>query len=70
MRKERVYRPERVRRLSYNAVRYLYVGEFLEAHNGAVTAIATCFIAGFTFILWRATTRQARITDAALVLAS
>jgi len=35
----------------------LYVGEFLEAHNGAVVAIATCFIAWFTLTLKRSTDR-------------
>jgi hypothetical protein len=28
----------------------------LEAHDGLVTAVATIFIAGFTYTLWRATT--------------
>ena len=47
----------------------LYIGEFLEAHAGAITAIATGFIAWFTLTLYEATTQQSRITNAALELA-
>lgn len=39
-----------------------YVGEFLETHNGAVTAIATVFIAAFTIVLALVTNRQAKLT--------
>ena len=50
--------------------------EILEAHNGAITAIATGFIGWFTYTLWRssekmwvATADQVRITNTALQLA-
>lgn len=36
-----------------------YVFQVFDAHNGAVTAIATCFIAAFTITLWRSTKRLA-----------
>jgi hypothetical protein len=43
--------------------------EFLEKYNGAVTAVATAFIAIFTIVLVLVTGRQARLTTAALNLA-
>jgi hypothetical protein len=46
----------------------LYIGKFLETNNGAVTALATCFIAWFTLILWRATTEQGRLTQQSIDL--
>jgi hypothetical protein len=36
--------------------------EFVDAHNGAITAIATILIAGFTVVLARVTGRQANLT--------
>jgi hypothetical protein len=33
------------------------LGNFLEAHNGAIAAVSTVFVAAFTYTLWRATTR-------------
>lgn len=42
---------------------------FLDKYNGAVTAVATAFIAIFTIVLVRVTGRQARLTTAALNLA-
>ncbi len=38
-------------------------GGFLADHNGAVTAVATVFIAAFTIVLALVTGRQARLTD-------
>lgn len=35
----------------------LAAGDFLERHNGAISAISTIFVAFFTYTLWRATTR-------------
>jgi len=43
--------------------------EFLDKYNGAVTAVATAFIAIFAIVLVRVTGRQARLTTAALNLA-
>lgn len=40
-------------------------GDFLEKHNGAVTAVATVFIAIFTIVLTLVTGRQARLTKIA-----
>jgi hypothetical protein len=45
------------------------IGDFLDAHNGAITAIATGFIAWFTWILYTVSREQSRLTDAALKLA-
>ena len=42
-------------------------GEFIEANNAAITALATAIIAAFTITLWRATTEQGRLTKQALV---
>lgn len=42
-------------------------GEFIEAHNGSITALATIIIAAFTGTLWAATTRQAQLTKEALI---
>jgi hypothetical protein len=33
------------------------IGDFLDRHNGAISAISTVFVALFTYTLWRATTR-------------
>jgi hypothetical protein len=41
----------------------------LNENNGAVTAVATLAIAGFTLILWLATSRQARLTGDTIALA-
>jgi len=43
--------------------------DFLEKYNGAVTAVATAFIAAFTIILARVTGKQARLTREAIDLA-
>jgi hypothetical protein len=43
--------------------------EWLEAYNGAVTAVATVFIALFTIVLAWVTTVQARLTRRAVTLA-
>jgi hypothetical protein len=40
---------------------------WIEAHNGAVTALATMVIAAFTVVLAIATTRQGRQTAQALI---
>jgi|HubBroStandDraft_4_1064222.scaffolds.fasta_scaffold26042_4 hypothetical protein len=32
-------------------------GNFLEAHNGAISAISAAFVAAFTFTLWRSTVK-------------
>jgi len=42
---------------------------FLDAHNGALTAIATIFIAAFTIVLAWVSIRQARLIDAQVRLA-
>lgn len=42
-------------------------GEFIEAHNGAITALATIIIAAFTGTLWAATNSQAKLTREAFV---
>lgn len=42
-------------------------GEFLDAHNGVITALATIAIAAFTVVLAVVTNRQARLTKEALV---
>jgi hypothetical protein len=41
----------------------------LNENNGAVTAVATLAIAGFTLILWLATSQQARLTGDTIALA-
>ena len=43
------------------------IGDFLDAHNGTITALATIVIAAFTAILTIVTNRQARLTKEALV---
>ncbi|MDB5610235.1 MAG: hypothetical protein JWP25_7135 [Bradyrhizobium sp.] len=55
--------------LNYIAGIATAVLDFLEKYNGAVTAIATAFIAVFTIVLARVTGKQARLTTAALNLA-
>jgi hypothetical protein len=42
-------------------------GEFIDANNGAITALATIVIAAFTGTLWIATSTQARLTREAFV---
>jgi hypothetical protein len=42
-------------------------GSFIDANNGAITALATIIIAAFTATLWRATTDQAKLTKEALI---
>jgi hypothetical protein len=42
-------------------------GEFIDAINGTITALATIVIATFTATLWRATTRQSELTREALI---
>lgn len=41
---------------------------FLNENNGAVTALATIAIAGFTLILWIATSREAQLTTETIAL--
>jgi hypothetical protein len=48
---------------------FLCAGEFLDAHNGAVTAFATIFIAIFTIVLACVSRAQARLTRDAIKLA-
>jgi hypothetical protein len=55
--------------LSYAAGIASVVLDFLEKYNGALTAVATAFIAAFTIVLARVTGRQARLTTDALNLA-
>jgi hypothetical protein len=43
--------------------------KFVDDHNGAVTAVATIIIAGFTVVLARVTGRQARLTRESIDLA-
>jgi hypothetical protein len=43
--------------------------DFLETYNGAVTAVATIFIAAFTIVLALVTGRQARLSREAIELA-
>jgi hypothetical protein len=38
-------------------------GNFLEAHNGAISAVSAVFVAAFTYTLWRATTRLWRTSQ-------
>jgi hypothetical protein len=42
--------------------------DFTQRYNGAVTAIATIFVAAFTIVLARVTARQARLTREAVAL--
>jgi hypothetical protein len=44
-------------------------GEFIEAHNGGITALATIIIAAFTGTLWLSTNQQARLTRKSIELA-
>jgi hypothetical protein len=46
-----------------------HLGEFLNYYGVAITAAATVAIGWFTATLWRATTEQGRVTNAALQLA-
>jgi hypothetical protein len=55
--------------LNYAAGIASAVLDFLEKYNGALTAVATAFIAAFTIVLARVTGRQARLTTDALNLA-
>src|SRR4051794_33769904 len=36
------------------------LGDFLETHSGAISAVSAVFVAAFTYTLWRATTRMWR----------
>lgn len=47
----------------------LGVAEFIDAHNGVVTALATLAMAAFTGTLWRATTEQGKLTKQSIDLA-
>lgn len=42
-------------------------GNFIADNNGGMTAFATLVVAMFTATLWMATTRQARLTEEALI---
>jgi hypothetical protein len=44
--------------------------DFLQAYNGAVTAVATVLIGIFTYVLARVTGRQARLTRDSIELAN
>jgi hypothetical protein len=44
-------------------------GEFIESHNGGITALATIIIAAFTGTLWFATNQQATLTRQSIDLA-
>ena len=41
-------------------------GDFIDANDGTITALATAIIAAFTFTLWRATSEQGRLTRMAI----
>ena len=41
-------------------------GDFVDANDGGITALATAIIAAFTFTLWRATSEQGRLTRMAI----
>jgi hypothetical protein len=41
-----------------------WIFDFIDAHNGLVSAIATVFIAAFTYVLIRVSSRQAELTRA------
>jgi hypothetical protein len=55
--------------MNYAACIVTAVLDFLETYNGAVTAVATIFIAVFTIVLARVTGRQARLSREAINLA-
>jgi hypothetical protein len=55
--------------LNYAARIATAIFDFLEKYNGALTAVATAFIAVFTIVLARVTGKQARLTTDALNLA-
>jgi hypothetical protein len=42
-------------------------GEFIDAHSGAITALATIVIAAFSVTLWIATSTQAQLTREAFI---
>lgn len=54
-----------------------YLGPFIfrwivavaDAHNGLITAVATLFVAGFTWTLWRTSSKQAELTRDSIKLA-
>lgn len=55
---------------TFGATIGIYVGcsgEFIEDHDGGITALATIIIAAFTGTLWVATTSQGKLTKEALV---
>jgi len=45
------------------------LGQFLDAHEGALTALSTLLIAIFTLTLWLSTSRMAQLTDETIRLA-
>jgi hypothetical protein len=47
----------------------LSISVFLEAHNGAITAIATAFIAWFTLTLWQSSEKMWLVTNRSAELA-
>ena len=47
----------------------LWVVSVLDAHNGLVTAIATVFVAGFTWTLWRTSKSQGSLAQQSIDLA-
>lgn len=54
---------------SIPVVAVILVGRFIEYHAGAITALATLAIGWFTYILYGATTEQARLTRDSIKLA-
>jgi hypothetical protein len=46
-----------------------WLSQFVSGHHDDITALATVAIAAFTLTLWRATTKQARLTRASIDLA-
>jgi hypothetical protein len=55
--------------LNYTASIATAVLDFLEKYNGAVTAVATIFIAAFTIVLAKVTGKQARLSRESIDLA-
>jgi hypothetical protein len=47
----------------------LWIIRALDAHNGLVTAIATVFVAGFTWTLWRTSKNQGNLAQQSIDLA-
>lgn len=46
----------------------LWIVGIIDGHNGLVTAVATVFVAGFTWTLWRTSAEQSRLTRASINL--